>query len=101
MSPHHATPDEARRTTLPWAVNYLGSRRVATRDVRDLEERWIGVPPGATLRLSWAAGARLLHLERREARDRPMTRASPAQNVPFGHGHPAELPHPITAPNGG
>ena len=53
MSPHHAAPDETRRTTLPWAVNYPGSRRVATRDVRDLEERWIGVPPGATLRLSW------------------------------------------------
>ena len=53
MSPHHATPEEARRTTLPWAVDYPGSRRVATRDVRDLEERWIGVPPGATLRLSW------------------------------------------------
>jgi len=45
--------DEARRTMLPWAVNCPGSRRVATRDVRDLEERWIGVPPGATLRLSW------------------------------------------------
>jgi hypothetical protein len=53
MSPHHATPDEARRTTLPWAVNCPGSRRVAIRDVRDLEERWIRVPPGATLRLSW------------------------------------------------
>jgi hypothetical protein len=51
MSPHHATPDEERRT-LPRAVNCPGSRRVATRDVRDLEERWMGVPPGATLRLS-------------------------------------------------
>lgn len=51
MSPHHATPDEARRT-LPRAVNCRGSRRVATRDVRDPQERWIGVPPGATLRLS-------------------------------------------------
>jgi len=30
-----------------------------------------------------------------------MTRASAAQNVQFGRGHPAELPHPITAPNGG
>jgi hypothetical protein len=30
-----------------------------------------------------------------------MTKASAAQNVPFGRGHPAELPHPITAPNGG
>ena len=29
-----------------------------------------------------------------------MTRASAAQNVQFGRGHPAELPHPITAPNG-
>jgi hypothetical protein len=53
MSPHHATLDEARRTTLRWAVNCQGSRRVATRDVRDLEERGIGVPPAATLRLSW------------------------------------------------
>ena len=25
-----------------------------------------------------------------------MTRASAAQNVQFGPGHPAELPHPIT-----
>lgn len=38
---------------LPRAVNCPGSRRVATRDIRHLEERWIGVPPAATLRLSW------------------------------------------------
>ncbi len=30
-----------------------GIQEVATRDVPDLEERWMGVPPGATLRLSW------------------------------------------------
>jgi hypothetical protein len=30
-----------------------------------------------------------------------MTRASPAQNVPFWHDHPAELPHPTTAHYGG
>ena len=45
--------DEARRTMWPRAVNCPGSRRVATRDVRHLEERWVGVPPAATLRLSW------------------------------------------------
>jgi hypothetical protein len=53
MSPHHATLDEAKRTTSPRAVNGRGSRRVATRDVRGPQERWIEVPPGATLRLSW------------------------------------------------
>src|ERR1700683_892795 len=30
-----------------------------------------------------------------------MTTASAAHNVQFGRGHTAELPHPITAPNGG
>ena len=30
-----------------------GIQEVATRDVRDLEERRVAVPPGTTLRLSW------------------------------------------------
>jgi hypothetical protein len=30
-----------------------------------------------------------------------MTTASAAQNVQFDRGHTAELPHPITSPNGG
>ena len=33
---------------------------VAIRGVRDLEQRWMAVPPGGTLSLSWAAGTRLL-----------------------------------------
>jgi hypothetical protein len=30
-----------------------------------------------------------------------MTGANATQNVPFKRGHPVELTHPITAPNGG
>ena len=75
---------------------------VAIRGVRDLEQRWMAVPPGGTLRLCLAAGTRLLRRAgNEEPRDRPMTRASPAQNVPFGHRHPAGLGDPIPTPNGG
>ena len=45
-----------------------------------------------------ATGPRILLRGEGKPRAQPMTRTNPAQNVPFGHRHPAELPHPICAP---
>ena len=71
---------------------------MAIRGVRDLEQRWLAVPPGGTLRLCWPLARDFFaEPEKRSPGAGPMTRASTAQNVQFDRGHAAELPHPSTA----
>lgn len=72
---------------------------VAIRGVRDLEQRWMAVPPGGTLSLSWPLAPDFF-AGTTGSPDRSMTGVGAAQNVPFGRGHPAELSHSVTAPNG-
>jgi len=62
--------------------------------VRNLEQRWMTVPPGGALRLSWPLAPDFF-AGRREAPRLTNDRASAAQNVPVRRGHPGELPYPI------
>ena len=98
--PHHATLGQTRRTTLLWGVNCPGSRTVATRDVRDLKERWIRVPraPHSGCPGRWRSTSS--PGDEKPAAG-PRTGSSPAQNVPFGHDHQrsfhTRLPHRTAA----
>jgi hypothetical protein len=69
---------------------------MAIRDVPDLQRRWVAAPPGATLRLFSPLAREFFPQGKGKPRAQPMTRTNPAQNIPFGHRHPAELPHPIS-----
>ncbi len=55
---------------------------MAIRGVRDLEERWMAVPPGGTLRLSWPLPRDFFAPAAGKPCDQPMTRPSPATERP-------------------